>query len=166
MGLFDTQVSGSPLFAAPVDGPTAPVQFGSNYVPPSSAAPVMPSLAPGLSTANPTGATPASAGLNPMTMISMAGMLAGALTPYHSNIARVGAGISQMAQTNQLAAAQLKRDQDQTKFLSDALKYYPPGAVAAMHNMTAGNTGYFGNQNTTGTPAGQPGYLAPLGGGK
>ena len=162
------QVQGSSQFAAPVAVPTAqgtisPVQFGANVNNP----PVMnPTLgAPQLSAANPEGIQPQQKilGMNPQAFASLTGMLAGAFTPKDSWQSRVGAAGAQMAQTNTLAQAQLKRDQDHQKFLSEALKYYPSHIVQGLASHSVVNTGVFSPEGGYGNPYAVPAPI--LGGG-
>lgn len=145
MGLFDTQISGNPLFAAPAQGPMGPVQFGSGYTNPTSKMPAMPSLIPDT--------TPS---MNPMNLISMAGMVAGALAPKGSWQSNLGNVATQQAQTQLLADAQLKRDNDYRKFLTEALKFHTPAEIGALASQQVGNQGYFNPANGVGNP-----YIEP-----
>ena len=108
---------------------------------------------------SPAGPVPA-AGANPMNLISMAGMIAGALAPNKDSWqAKLGNVATQQSQTQLMADAQLKRDNDYRKFLTEALKFHTPGEIGQLANMQAGNTGFFNPANGVGNAY----YPAPKG---
>lgn len=127
MGLFDGPVQGTPLFS------------GSQMTTMPSATPVAP--------------TP---GVNPMNLISMAGMVAGALAPKGSWQSNLGNVATQQAQTQLMADAQLKRDNDYRKFLTEALKFHTPAEIGALASQQVGNQGYFNPANGVGNPYVEP----------
>ena len=150
MGIFDSQVVGNPMFAAPVQGPTGPVV--DSYKQPNGGMPAL-KLAPELSPAMSAGAS--SPSFNPMNLISLAGMVAGALAPNTAG-ARVGQVAAQGAQTQLMADAQLKRDNDYRKFLTEALKFHTPAEIGALANQQVGNQGYWNPANGVGNPYVEP----------
>jgi len=109
MGLFDTFNAGTlqaPMFGAGVNNPPA--------VEPSLMAPsAMP-------TAGVAGAASAAPG-NPMAMISLMGMLAGALGGPNTPGGRVGQGVQTAANGSMMAQAMLDREKGQRDFLSKLL---------------------------------------------
>lgn len=118
--------------------------------------------------------------LNNFAVIS--GLLAGALSPkdsWQSRVGAVGAQIGQSrivadtklnqansdktflgqaltTQQNQLAAAQAKKDADHQKFLAEAMKHYPPDAVARLLQSAPTTAGYFNPINGIGYPYAPP----------
>lgn len=149
----------NPMFGA------APIQA------PAQVAPTPQMQAPNLgapqivSTLNAPNQAPALGGMNPqlMNMISMAGMMAGAISPKDSWSQRLGNTTAQMASQNIFADAQLQKDKDHRKFLTEAMKYYHPDVIKSLMNQPASSTaGYF---NTAVSPLGTPGYPAPSVGG-
>lgn len=141
MALFDLPAQGTPLFSG------SQMTSGEG----------VPGVSPEVTTTTP--------GMNPMNFVSMAGMIAGALAPKDSWQARLGGVAAQQAQSQLMANAQLKRDNDYRKFLTEALKFHSPAEIGALAQSQVGNHGYFSSANGVGNP-----YEAPAkgldGGGK